>query len=174
MLCQLCEDSQAIIKIAQVINQKKIEINLCKACAEQKGVENPMVTLPQIFGDFVTELIGDEETEHEFARDLTCRGCGLSWKTFEKTGLLGCDICYQTFCEDLDLVLRRVHGSAHHIGNRPRSSRKCIDEQELHRIKLNLREAIKNENFELASELRDLVRDAGRDDTQGEDDGILR
>jgi len=92
----------------------------------------------------------------------------------KKTGLFGCDICYQVFSKDLNVILRRIHGSNQHIGNRPKSQRYVIDDFELKKIKLELQAAIENEDFELAAELRDMVRDTQSELNKKVDDGILR
>ncbi|MFQ5676855.1 MAG: hypothetical protein ACE5G1_13240, partial [bacterium] len=69
-------------------------MNLCQECAEEKGVDNPLSTLPQIFGNFISELLGKDSLKRVASdADLECSGCGLTWDQFEKTGLFGCDIC---------------------------------------------------------------------------------
>ncbi len=174
MLCQFCKKNAATIKISNVLNYKKIEINLCSKCAEEKGVNNPMGALPHVFENFIAELVGKEffrRTERPVEKK--CKACGLSWESFEETGLLGCDICYQTFQDHLDIVLCRIHGSNHHIGSRPKSKRQRISEAELGRIKGELDDAIKSEDFERAAELRDIVRDAQRE-LDRENDGMIR
>ncbi|NIR50477.1 hypothetical protein GWO43_18380 [candidate division KSB1 bacterium] len=138
-------------------------------------MNNPFVNLPQLFGNFISELIGQDvikKSEEDF--ETECPGCGSTWDYFNKTGLFGCDICYQRYADDLDVVLRRIHGSNKHIGSRPKSHRFVINESELEGMKADLRKAIKGENFERAAELRDIIRDAQREINKGKDDGILR
>ena len=175
MLCQLCKQKTAKIKISHVINNKTIEVSLCKSCAEEKGVENPLVALPQIFGNFIAELFGKELFAGDTIKDdKECEGCGLTWEDFQEKGLFGCEICYQTFGSELDIIIKKIHGSAKHIGNRPKSLRRKLDKDELERMRIELKEAIINENFELAAELRDVIRDAQRVFEGIEDDQILR
>jgi len=174
MLCQLCQVEQATIKVAHVVNDKRIEVHICGACAEQKGLESPMAGLPQMFENFIMELIGkDLFSRLDDGSQKECKACGMTWESFQKTGLFGCDICYQTFDSELDVVLRRIHGSNQHIGSRPKSQRHVISESELQKIKTELRKAVESENFERAAELRDMVRDA-QYDSANENDGILR
>lgn len=175
MLCQLCKQNPATIKISHVIHNKTIEVSLCKDCAEEKGVENPLVALPQIFGNFIAELFGKELfAGKNTTDDKECGGCGLTWGDFQEKGLFGCDNCYQTFQSELDLIIKKIHGSTKHIGNRPKSLRRKLDKEELKRMQIELKEAILNENFELAAELRDMIRDAQRECNKIEDDQILR
>lgn len=175
MLCQICQKNTAEIRVSHAINEKKIEINLCKSCAEEKGLSNPLSNLPQLFGNFIAELIGQDLFKSR-RRDATrkCPGCGSTWDNFHDTGLLGCDLCYQTYEEDLSVILRRIHGSNKHIGSRPKSYRFVVDESELEGIKEELQQAIDNEKFERAAELRDIIRDAQREIDKKNDDGILR
>lgn len=159
------------------MNGKQLEFNLCKSCAEDKGMQNPLSSnLSQLFGNFITDLLdsGVMKMEDKSRLNIECKGCGLTWEAFENTGLFGCDLCYQTFQNDLDIILKKIHGSNKHIGSRPQALRSKIDERELQRIKVELKTAIKNEDFELAAELRDVVRDAERELQKTQNDGILR
>ena len=176
MYCQLCKENPVTVKISHVINDKKIELGLCQECAEKKGMDNHLTSLPKVFGNLAMQLLGhDENDENGTSKNETrCPGCGLNWDTFQKTGLLGCEVCYQTFGEDLNRILRRIHGSVKHIGDRPSSLRSVVDEGELQRVKIELDAAIANEDFELAAELRDMVRDAERGLKEMSNDGILR
>lgn len=175
MLCQVCKTQPATVKITHTINEKKMEFSLCQACAEEKGMSNPLTSVPEVLNHFLFELLGNELLEHKPASEsATCSGCGLNWDDFQKTGLLGCEICFQVFAEELNVILRRIHGSNQHIGRRPNSRRSKVDKAELQKIKLELEAAIENENFELAAELRDLIRDSQEVSDVADDDGILR
>ncbi|MFQ5864215.1 MAG: UvrB/UvrC motif-containing protein [bacterium] len=175
MLCQICNVNAAEVKLTQIINSKKLEMNLCKKCAEEKGIDNPLTALPQIFGSFLMSMLDEDIIKRRKVKSkIKCRGCGLVWDDFQKTGLFGCDICYDTFREDLKVILRRIHGSNQHIGSRPKTHRYVVQESDLKRIKLELQNAIENENFERAAELRDMIRDAQREIDKKENDGILR
>jgi protein arginine kinase activator len=174
MLCQVCKTQPATVKISHTINEKKMEFSLCQSCAEEKGMSNPLTSVPEVLNHFLFELLGNELLEHKpDSESATCSGCGQNWDDFQKTGLLGCEICYQVFESELNVILRRIHGSNQHIGSRPSSRRSRVDKVELQKIRLELQAAIDNENFELAAELRDLIRDSQVVDA-GDEDGILR
>jgi len=175
MICQLCKFKQALIKISYVINDKTIEINLCKECAEEKSLNNPLVTLPQIFGNFIAELVGEDcLSELNTDSDLKCGACGMTWEEFQESGLLGCDICYHTFEKEMEIILRRIHGSTQHIGCRPNSMRCVVDESELQQLNKRLRNAISRQQFEEAAKLRDMIRGAESVREKSDNDGILR
>ncbi len=172
MLCQICHKNPAEIKISHAVNEKKIQIQLCRHCAEERGLDSG---LPQLLGSFVSLLLGEDFIKEKRDRlEKKCPHCGLSWDDFRETGLLGCDICYQTFESDLNAILRRIHGSNQHIGSRPRAFRHTVDEADLESMRNELQQAVAEERFERAAELRDLIRDAERELIRRSHDGILR
>ncbi len=165
MLCQICKKRPVAISYTQVINQKKTQLSICAKCAEEKGITNPLAGLPEMFGKIVANILGEqalEEIEDRPKRQggRRCPECNISLDEFEKTGLLGCDKCYQTFEKELTVLLRRIHGSSKHIGSRPRPRRVLTTERDLGKLRKELAEAIGKEKFERAAELRDLIRDA--------------
>ena len=91
---------------------------------------------------------------------LRCSACGSTLRDFRDSGRLGCDQCYVEFELHLRDLLRRLHGSSQHVGERydapgetatdPRS--RLLD------LRAQLRRAVEGENFELAAELRDRIR----------------
>ncbi len=168
MLCQICKKRPVAISYTQVINQKKTQLSICAKCAEEKGITNPLAGLPEMFGKIVANILG-EETMQEIEERSTrqggrrCPGCDTTLNEFEKTGLLGCHQCYQTFEKELAILLRRIHGSSKHIGSRPRPRRIISGERDLGKLRKELDEAIGQEKFERAAELRDLIRDAERE-----------
>ena len=91
----------------------------------------------------------------------TCARCGGTFQDFRESGRLGCPDCYRAFEAPLRDLLRRLHGSTHHLGERyaerePAAGR-GVDEQAAE-LREQLRLAVETENFELAAELRDRLR----------------
>ena len=52
------------------------------------------------------------------SRRDACARCGATLQDFRETGRLGCPDCYRTFEAPLRDLLRRLHGSTHHLGER--------------------------------------------------------
>ena len=104
---------------------------------------------------------GSEQAAGPRARATTCARCGATFQDFRESGRLGCSDCYRTFEVPLRDLLRRLHGSTHHLGERyaerepaaPRSRG-----QQAAELREQLRLAVETENFELAAELRDRLR----------------
>src|ERR1051325_3908863 len=49
---------------------------------------------------------------------LRCPECGSTLRDFRDSGRLGCDQCYVSFDVHLRDLLRRLHGSSQHVGER--------------------------------------------------------
>ena len=159
MMCEICGIRKAAIKFTQIINTKKKEMHLCNTCAEERGYTDPLASFPKLLGGLILGLIGElPKNQHEHI-DLKCSHCQLSWDDFQEKSLLGCGKCYESFSEPLKGLLRKVHGSNKHIGNRPASKRIEGATTELEQLRRELSRAIKGEHYEQAAALRDKIRD---------------
>ena len=166
MLCDNCKERDAVINLTQVEHDSKVTLHLCETCAQQKGVETGGSVLKSPLGGFITALNkGGTGLLPSPADALRCQSCGATLKDFRESGRLGCAQCYDAFTPHLRDLLRRLHGSSQHVGERyelpgeggngegaddPRS--------QLLELKAQLRRAVEGENFELAAELRDRIR----------------
>jgi protein arginine kinase activator len=166
MLCDNCKERDAIINLTQVEHDSKVTLHLCEQCAQQKGVETGGAVLKTPLGGFLTALGKGAALVPATADGVRCPACGSTLRDFRDTGRLGCDQCYVAFDGHLRDLLRRLHGSSQHVGERyqipgeawgggggdsdPRSR--------LLELKAQLRRAVEGENFELAAELRDRIR----------------
>jgi protein arginine kinase activator len=164
MLCDNCKERDAVINLTQVEHDSKVTLHLCEQCAQQKGVETGGAVLKSPLGGFLTALGkggGGSATLLPTPSDaLRCPACGSTLRDFRDSGRLGCDQCYVAFDFHLRDLLRRLHGSSQHVGERyvvpgasdadPRS--RLLD------LRAQLRRAVESENFELAADLRDRIR----------------
>lgn len=163
MLCQLCHCRDATITCTQAINNIRQEIHLCAECAAQEGYAASAHPESDIFGDVIPDLFDEENnslTGDEASLALRCPRCNTSREEFERTGLLGCELCYATFADDLKILMRRLHGATQHLGRRPRRVLGASDN--VLELRQELQRAIAEERFERAAELRDLLRQSVR------------
>jgi protein arginine kinase activator len=81
-------------------------------------------------------------------------------RDFRTTGRLGCAHCYGTFERSLRELLRRVQGSAKHVGRRYEPPPPSVLEgtASVSELRERLRRAVENEEFELAAVLRDQIK----------------
>lgn len=163
MICERCKKKEATVFYEETINGASRSYSLCAECAAElnkSGEFSGLFSLggvsslhDQLFGG----LFGLSDA-HAKARK-TCPLCASTFSDFQKDGKTGCPECYKVFSEELKNTIRSIHGNVKHIGRSPSKFRKNREkENELKELKTKLKEAIANENFELAAELRDKVR----------------
>ena len=169
MLCDNCKERDAVINLTQVEHDSKVTLHLCEQCAQQKGVETGGTVVKSPLGAFLTALGKGGALVPAPAEAQRCPACGSTLRDFRDSGRLGCDECYVSFDAHLRDLLRRLHGSSQHVGERyalPGTRAQGNGEAqaegdsrvELLELKAQLRRAVEGEDFELAAELRDRIR----------------
>ncbi|MEM7700147.1 MAG: UvrB/UvrC motif-containing protein [Verrucomicrobiota bacterium] len=117
MKCDACDSEIATIFFSQVADGKVQKVNLCKKCADEKGVTDPTGFA---LADML-EGMGEETSSGGavLSEELTCPTCGFTQSDFKKTGRFGCADCYQVFDEGLDSLLEAMHKHTQHAGKVP-------------------------------------------------------
>ncbi len=164
MVCDECGKNEAHIHIMQIGPNGRIEKNLCEECASGYGTtmfasqQNSMSVNDFLKGVFssAAEAGNDAEERHH---ELVCPNCGMSYQDFRQTGKIGCSVCYDTFRQQLEPLLRRIHGSSVHSGKIPHRSGGTLEmKHEIEVLRRNLQEAVRQEEYEKAAEYRDRIR----------------
>jgi len=162
MLCCVCKEKEATVHLTQIVGDKMQKVDLCKHCAEKKGVNDPTGFS---LADLLLGLGASQEMEQASGgADLKCPHCGFTQADFKKTGRLGCAGCYEVFSEGLESLLKSMHKGTRHVGKAPAARQKSrVARQKLEALQQQLAKAIESEDFERAAELRDeLKRQQGR------------
>ena len=161
MSCDQCREREAVIHLTQIVNEQVTTLHLCERCAAEKGVDSPGAVAKTPLGSFLAAM-GKELPEQSPAPRSTdsCVTCGASLQDFRESGRLGCPDCYRSFEVPLRDLLRRLHGSTHHLGERyaERGDGAVNGREHAAELREQLRVAVESENFELAAELRDRLR----------------
>jgi protein arginine kinase activator len=161
MLCNQCNEREAVVHLTQIGNDQVLTVHLCERCAAEKGVESTAAVAKTPVGNFLASLGTTQPPRPGEA--TVCRSCGATLADFRETGRFGCPECYRTYEGSLRELLRRLHGSSRHLGERyvaPDATRGGAEASESD-LRDQLRLAIETENFELAAELRDRLRVLG-------------
>jgi protein arginine kinase activator len=88
-----------------------------------------------------------------------CPVCGITFYEFRSQGRLGCPHDYVCFQAQLEPLIMNIHGELTHVGKHPRQTASGSEKRtQLIRLRRALKEAIDDENYELASKLRDDIR----------------
>ena len=129
------------------------KMDLCESCAQEKGVTNPdNLSIGNLLDD--NQSISDPS----FA-SMTCESCGTTHQDFKKGGRLGCEACYHVFRPVLEPLLDGMHAGINHLGKVPsRSLLEKESEESEEALRLALRQAVEEENYEKAAELRDRLK----------------
>ena len=161
MSCDQCHEREAVVHLTQIVNEQVTTVHLCERCAAEKGVEGAGLPAKTPLGDFLAAIGKGQLGVPMGAVELTqCPACGATLQNFRESGRLGCADCYRTFEPQMRDLLRRVHGSTHHVGERyaRRGSAPVSVDRAQEDLREQLRLAVETENFELAAELRDRLR----------------
>jgi protein arginine kinase activator len=161
MTCDQCHEREAIVHLTQIVDAEVTTLHLCERCAAERGVEPPTVGKSPL-GSFLAAM-GKELEGAALPGTVTgetCARCGASLQNFRETGRLGCSECWRNFEPQLRELVRRLHGSTFHVGERyvVRGGEASGETARLGTLREQLRVAIETENFELAAELRDRLR----------------
>jgi len=159
MICQSCQQAVATVHLTEIEQGKKREVHLCDACAHKKGMVSPFG-----LGSLIPDLAGAEEqatpADPTRGEDARCPKCGITYREFRSEGRLGCGHDYDGFREGLVPLLERIHGATQHVGKVPARMGKSMDrERDLIDMRRKLQEAIQTEQYELAAQLRDQIRE---------------
>lgn len=163
MKCTKCNEREAVIHLTQVGDETVVS-HLCEVCAAEKGLETLGMVSKNKLASYIAAL-GPGEKDLAPSSELggfVCSRCGATLQDFRESGRLGCPECYRTLGTPLRELLRRLHGATRHTGERylpPGGS----PDTSVRRAQLELREqlkrAIESENFELAAQLRDQLKE---------------
>ena len=105
--------------------------------------------------------VPDEMSDEEATIAGPCSYCHTTVDDFRRTGRLGCPHCYSIYETQLRAILRRIHGSTHHLGKVyvPPASTHADRSARLAGLKRKLQRAIEAEDFERAAVIRDQIRE---------------
>jgi protein arginine kinase activator len=132
------------------------ELHLCESCAEKKQV---IAKQELNLSSILQHLIGAHLSGADQLARLVCPVCGIKYMDFRAEGRLGCPHDYEVFRAGLEPLLQRIHRAQRHAGKRPRlDQQKTERHRELLELRRQLRDAVDNEAYEKAAQLRDLIR----------------
>ena len=117
--------------------------------------------------DIFSELLGMfDEIDSMFTpviqvkESKKCPVCGNCWEDIKRTGKFGCSECYKTFYEGAKSSLRQIHSATEHNGKIPsKSGAEVKAKRRLQELKTQLKEAVDQENYELAAKLHSEIKE---------------
>ncbi len=157
--CDRCH-RPATVHMTEISEGKAMELHLCDQCAAAAGyVQQAHIPVNEILNQLLQAKSRSGEAEA-----LRCPECGMSWREFKDTGLLGCAKDYEVFAAQLQGVIESTQqGATHHTG-KPKggraeaSSAVALRQTELNRLRKELSRAVQKECYEEAAKLRDQIK----------------
>ena len=165
MKCQRC-DKPATFHITELAGDQPQELHLCEEHARQYLTQagNEAEQGGNMAGALAQQMaqqmaVGQTAEELAELDQQSCPICGITFYEFRSKGRLGCPHDYISFEKQLEPLILNIHGESQHAGKTPqRSPDGSRKRTELIRYRREMQEAIDEENYERASELRDLIR----------------
>lgn len=166
--CQACHERAAVVHLTQLVDDTITTVHLCSRCAAEQGIAQEISPVSSPLGSFLAAL-GPLVPEPDVAGSTSvagsCPECGATLADIRASGRLGCATCWTAFDRPLRDLVRRLHGSTHHVGewyhDPAATSEGATGHRLAHerlRLREALREAIASEAFESAAQLRDELR----------------
>jgi protein arginine kinase activator len=172
MKCQKC-DKPATFHITELTGGKPQELHLCEDHARdyltQSGEEPTTATsMAAALAQQMAQQMAVGQTAEELAQldQRACPVCGITFFEFRNQGRLGCPHDYICFEQQLEPLIVNIHGEMEHTGKTPRRAAAGSEKRtQLIRLRREMKEAVAEERYERASELRDRIAriEAGED-----------
>ena len=163
MMCEDCGVRPAKFHLMTIINNDRVERNLCPVCMAKHQKQIPGMDFSNLAGILNSILENktakDRQEPPAEPESYVCEQCGMTYQEFQKCGMVGCAHCYQAFKTPMTALLQRVHGNTQHAGRVPGGVHSGVSiRMNIDRLKQKLQRAVEDEEYEQAAKYRDAIR----------------
>ncbi len=175
MLCEKCKKN-ASVHYRFNDNGKVTETHLCTDCARESGL---LLDNGVISSDFMSDkggyvdnyskipfssLFGTVNIKPSDTRVRVCTGCGMTEDELRANGKLGCERCYFTFADYVNIMLDKMHMSLEYKGKIPSGRSEILSlKRKIEKLKNSMQTAVDNQEYEEAARIRDMIRSLEND-----------
>jgi protein arginine kinase activator len=159
MLCERCKHKDATVHLTEIIKGVRSEVHLCEHCARDIGLNSKLNNYALSVPDMLSYL--DEGILDDHPGDV-CTVCGISSADFESTGKVGCSHCYEALSPSINVLF--PDGKESYAGKQPAAEGSSVPDAAPEPVEPasvllgQLDEAVKEERYEDAAKIRDLMR----------------
>ena len=161
MKCEVsnCEN-EATVHLTEIREGKKHEMHLCERCAAEKGLPGKShFSISDLLAGIASQAQQQAQKSSKRGKESACPVCTTTLTQFQSSGRFGCPECYTTFKDDVLGLVEKIHDAAQHVGKTPRRVSSEISlQKDLRQLQLDLKRAIKKEDYEKAAAIRDQIR----------------
>lgn len=154
--CSVCS-KPAVYHVTVLKDGDVKELHFCEPHFHEY-MEKPKQKSPE--EAFVESLLPESEIDERAAEDeqLICPNCGITYREFREKGRFGCPHDYEIFRQRLLPLLENIHGETTHRGKSPkRAPLDSGNQLKLIQLRNDLTQAIEQEKYEEAAQLRDEI-----------------
>lgn len=162
MKCQRCE-KQATFHITELTGAKPQELHLCEDHAREyltQSTNESGGSMAAALAQQMAQQMSVGQTAEELAQldQQSCPVCGITFYDFRSQGRLGCPHDYVCFQTQLETLLLNIHGETQHVGKSPHRGPQGSERRtQLIRMRREMKDAVREEDYERASRLRDEI-----------------
>ena len=160
MKCEVsnCEN-EATVHLTEIREGKKHEMHLCERCAAEKGLPGKShFSISDLLAGIASQA-QQQAAKPKRGKEAACPVCTTTLTQFQSSGRFGCPECYTTFKEDVLGLVEKIHDAAQHVGKVPkRVSSEISLQKDLRQLQLDLKRAVRKEDYEKAAAIRDQIR----------------
>ena len=161
MRCQICNKNEATIHLTEITEGIRTEMHICETCAAEQDITvKSHIPINELLSNLLAVQPSDDELSGSSEQSLACPNCGFTLAQFRKEGILGCPGDYEVFEKTLIGLIEKAHdGKTTHCGKIPlKTPRDTKKQMELLSLRQQLEAAVQSEDYELAAELRDKIK----------------
>jgi len=160
MKCDVAScENEATVHLTEIREGKKHEMHLCERCAAEKGLPGKAHFS---ISDLLAGIASQAQSQAKPARrgkEAACPVCTTTLTQFQSSGRFGCPECYNTFRDDVQGLVEKIHDAAQHVGKVPRRVSSEISlQKDMRQLQLDLKRAIRKEDYEKAAAIRDQIK----------------
>lgn len=169
MLCEKCKKRTATVFYNENMNGKMRSFSLCGECAAKLREKGDLQDITSMVNSFADPFSASQVNLFNgffgipiiksIPEEQKCPTCGFTYTRIAKSGGVGCPDCYTTFQQELTGTIQSLQGSMMHNGSLPSRHRAKQElAEQLKKLKEQLQDTIRQEDYEQAAALRDEIR----------------
>jgi protein arginine kinase activator len=145
--------------LIETVENTQTTLHICEHCAQKRHVGDVISRSALTLHQLLASLVQLGDSLDPSVPSIQCPHCQRTYVQFRETGQMGCSHCYDVFREALLPLLRQYHQSEEHKGRRLDLKAGAVDSEDVKALKDQIRKAVAEEQYELAAQLRDRMRE---------------